>query len=192
MREHRQRPPGRRGRRRHRCSASTALQRRSCRTPAGRCRPRRRHRRCGFWDISQDRAERDAGWHSPGGSDADPPPARQSRIGAPHPTPLRAQTSIAFDLRSTRCWFAAAATSQAQAHRSESNAKPSAEILRARPGAHRAAVGSTYSQASKHCALGKVDSGRFASQSSPMAMLGDQLHSLNASSPMELRTPHMS
>ena len=33
------------------------------------------------------------------------PPARQSRIGAPHPTPLRAETSIAFDLRSTRCWL---------------------------------------------------------------------------------------
>ena len=34
------------------------------------------------------------------------PPVRQSRIGAPHPTPLRAETSIAFDLRSTRCWLA--------------------------------------------------------------------------------------
>ena len=53
----------------------------------------------------QDRAQRAPGSHFPGGSDADPPPARQSRIGAPHPTPRRAETSIAFDLGSTRCWL---------------------------------------------------------------------------------------
>ena len=81
------------------------------RVPSAACKPRHRSdgdepdRRSGWCSSHQDRAERDPVTHSPGGSDADPPPARQSRIGAPHPTPLRAETSIAFDLRSTRCWL---------------------------------------------------------------------------------------
>ena len=33
------------------------------------------------------------------------PPPDKAGSGPPHPTPLRAETSIAFDLRSTRCWI---------------------------------------------------------------------------------------